>query len=91
MEEDDAGLVGLGCALQSFEDLPEVLVLIEELPQIYTDPSLVEKRLQRFSTILDYYQVSCCYKLAHIVGFDAHIARYSSSTNVNMFCSVFIF
>ena len=48
--------IGLGCALERFEDLPEVRTLIGELPEIYSDSGLVEARLQRFTTILDYYQ-----------------------------------
>ncbi|XP_043244301.1 tubulin-specific chaperone D-like [Amphibalanus amphitrite] len=54
--EDDMENIGLGCALERFEDLPEVRSLIAELPEIHTDAGLVEARLQRFTTILDYYQ-----------------------------------
>ncbi|XP_037090362.1 tubulin-specific chaperone D-like [Pollicipes pollicipes] len=56
MEDDDAGATGLGSALRKFEDLPEVRCLIEEIPEIYRDTALIESRLQRFTTILDYYQ-----------------------------------
>ena len=55
-EEDGMENIGLGCALERFEDLPEVRALIAELPEIHTDVGLVEGRLQRFTTILDYYQ-----------------------------------
>ena len=56
MEEDDMEHIGLGCALERFEDLAEVRALIAELPEIHVDAGLVEARLQRFTTILDYYQ-----------------------------------
>lgn len=53
--EDTSEGVGLGCCLVLFTEWKQVLGLIDELPEIYTDDSHCEKSHEQFKYILTQY------------------------------------
>lgn len=53
--EDTSEGVGLGCCLVLFTEWKQILGLIDELPEIYSDDSLSEKSYEQFKYILNQY------------------------------------
>jgi len=53
--EDTSEGVGLGCCLVLFTEWKQILGLIDELPDIYTNDSYSEKSYERFKYILTQY------------------------------------
>ncbi|XP_067133607.1 tubulin-specific chaperone D [Centruroides vittatus] len=55
-KEDVDNKIGLGCALEKFEEYVEINEIIEKLPEIYKDAITSELSYERFVYILDLYQ-----------------------------------
>lgn len=47
---------GLGCALEMFVEIDEVLQMIENLKSIYTDKAALEKAHERFHLVIGQYK-----------------------------------
>lgn len=53
--DEDVGTIGLGCALELFQENEEVHSMIQRLKDVYTE-SKTEKNYERFLYILSLYQ-----------------------------------
>lgn len=55
-EDESTEFVGLGCALELFSELDEVLGMIDELRSIYTTKKATECAYEKFRCVLTLYQ-----------------------------------